>query len=194
MKKIIISFFLLAIVKSGFSQFEQGNILLSGQSSFGFSSEKTKFDGNDVSKQTTFSLTPAVGYFFVDNLAAGLLLDVSSSKAESETSDAESKNSTFSVGPFVRYYLQQKIFFQADLGFGSSKSEFSSGGSTSDSDYSVFSFGLGAGYAAMISDRVAIEPMLRWGSLSEKADGADEPLITSGISIGVGVAVYLGGD
>ncbi len=194
MKKIIITVLLLAIVKIGFSQFEQGNILLSGQSSFGFSSEKSKFDGNDVSKQTSFSLTPAAGYFVVDNLAVGLLLNVSSSKTESETSDAESKNSTFTVGPFVRYYLQQKIFFQGDLGFGSTKSEFTSGGSSSDSDYSVFSFGIGAGYAAMISDRVAIEPMLRWGSLSEKADGADEPLITSGISLGVGVTVYLGGD
>ena len=194
MKKLITTLVLVVVVQSAFAQFTKGTILLGGSSSFGFSSMKTTYDGNDYSKTTAYELSPMAGYFVADNIAIGASIDFSGEKTEYEFSDSESKSSGITFSPFARYYLESKVFFEGSSGFGSEKDEFNSGGSDIENDASVFKFGIGVGYAAMISDKVAIEPMIGYGSLSRKYDGDDNKYKTSGFQLGVGVTVYLGGD
>lgn len=178
------------------AQFEQGKILISGSSGFSLSSLTTKAKtGNTTTKtqkSTSISLDPRVGYFVIDNLALGAGISVSTAKYTNEVNDSESKSTSFSFGPFARYYFQPGIFGEGSVGFGSGKSEYTNGPVSNTSKYSTFNLGLGVGYAAFISDNVAIEPLLKYVSYSEKPNGGNTKTIDAGITLNIGITVYLG--
>lgn len=84
---------LVMITGASFAQTAKSTWLLGGSAGFN-SSKQGDF------KWTQFNLSPNAGYFFMNNLAAGLSLDFSSYKEEN--TDAQTM---FSVGPFIRYYF-----------------------------------------------------------------------------------------
>lgn len=196
MKKVIFTIACLTIVCAAFAQFDQGTILISGESGLSISalSNKAKNDGNStkLSNSTSFSFSPAAGYFVIDKLAVGLNLDLGTSKTKDNDDDFESVNTSISVGPFARYYITKGLFGEFALGIGSQKDKETFDGDTDETKYSTFSWGLGAGYAIMISDQVAFEPSLGYGSVALKPDGGDGKLVSAGLLINVGVSVYLG--
>lgn len=196
MKKVIFTIACLAIVCSGFAQFTKGTILLSGESGLGISAltTKAKDSGNStkLGNSTSFSFSPAAGYFLIDNLALGLNLDLLTSKYKDDNTGAKSTSTSFTVGPFVRYYITKGLFGEFNLGVGSEKDKYEATGGTNEDKSSLFRWSLGAGYAIMISDQVAFEPSLGYLSMASKPDGGSGRFVTSGLVVNVGVAVYLG--
>src|SRR3954464_698760 len=88
MKKLFITSLIVFACASAFAQFEKGRILAGGGVSFSATTSKTKTDNATTtnSKTTSFDFGPKAGYFFMDNFAAGLGLDLSSSSTKQEGS------------------------------------------------------------------------------------------------------------
>jgi hypothetical protein len=194
MKKSVLIVCMFCISVASYSQFEQGTILAGGSVNFSTITEKYKTGSTTVTNgnTTSFSFMPQGGYFVIDNLAVGAGINLAFSKYKPDNdqlSYLEYKTSTIQLSPFARYYLQ-KVFFQGQVGFGSAKSEDYEG---DDDKFSVMSWSLGVGYAAFLSDDVAIEPSIVYGSQSRKLKDSDPVYkdIDGGLLLSVGLQVYL---
>ncbi|MBE7173315.1 MAG: outer membrane beta-barrel protein [Williamsia sp.] len=140
MKKHLLG--LLACVVIGFAasaQTEAGNYLAGGN-----------FNLNTAKNDFRLALTPSVGYFIINNLAAGANVDLEYSKVGSN------KTTVFGIGPFARYYLGTlniRPFAHANVNFTSNRSKNTTGSDT----YNGSNYFLGAGLAAFINRNVAVE-------------------------------------
>lgn len=93
------------------AQITKGNWLMGGSGSL--SNYKDTFNGIRQ-EGTNFSLFPNIGYFFVDNLSAGALMQVSFSSSYSGT--------VYGLSPFIRYYFLDtdksiNVFSEVSYGF-----------------------------------------------------------------------------
>lgn len=171
-KKIIYLVFFGALfltLNTANAQLESGSLLIGGD--VGFSSFSPKGGGGSV---TSFNISPAVGYFVIDNLALGAKINYNSASAGGET------ESIFAAGPFARYYIgDSKIFGEAMYGFGSTSF---AGNSSSLSIIQV-----AVGYAAFLNDHVALEPEFYWNTQSVEGEN-----IGSTIGLNIGLQIYIG--
>jgi hypothetical protein len=153
---------LFAVCLSGgtaIAQINKGTFLVGASSNLGFSSTSTEISDDNVN---VFLLDVSGGYFVIDNLALGL------SFGYSKYSYEDFDGSSTSFGLFGRYYVNGKVFL--GLGFASAKVE--------DSD-AVNSIPLEVGYAAFVTDNIAIEP-----SLSYSLGLGDNESNTFGLQVG----------
>lgn len=156
MKKI---FAMLAITAIGFganAQTGKGTWLVGG--SAGFNSEKSAAAGS--SSVSILNISPNAGYFFMDNLAAGLSVSLISASGSGSTA------TQFNAGPMVRYYFTEigsnaKLFAHANFGFGSTSY-------TGASSVSSTNWGIKAGPAFFLTKNVALEATLGYGSSKVK--------------------------
>lgn len=166
MKKVLlIAVVSLCALVSANAQINQGTILVGAASNFGFSNVSP--DGGD--SYSVFDLHGKAGYFFIDNLAAGIDLDYGKQDEESQ----------FGFGVFGRYYLNNVIILGASL--GTYKEDYG------DSDASATVLGIEGGYAAFITDAIAIEPTLNIDLYSGDFDATK-------FGLNVGFTFYLGRD
>jgi hypothetical protein len=177
MKKIFMVAVATILFQAGFSQVNQGNWLVGGNA--GFSSSKY-----GELKTSTVEFSPNAGYFFIDNFAGGLRLDIQSVKQKMGSMDQ--KASSTSIAPFVRYYFlpaSQKVnvFADASYGFGSMKAD--EGERVSISGYSIM-----AGPAIFLSPNTAFEVTVGYGST--KVEDDDER--TNTFQFGLGFQIHLG--
>lgn len=161
MKKTLLTLFAAITVFAASAQIEQGTILVGASSNAGFSS--TSIDGVD-DNSTSFNIGLKGGYFVIDNLAVGLTFEYQKEKFGDSEFDATG------FGLFGRYYVNGKIF--AGAGFQSIK--------FGDADAETF-IPLEVGYAAFITDNIAVEPSLNYVI----GDG------NSTFGLGVGFTLYL---
>lgn len=160
MKKVLLTVFAACLVFAASAQISKGTILVGGSSNLNFIS-----NNEDAGDDSNFTLDLKGGYFFMDNLTAGLNLYYDK---YSEADDA-----TVGIGPFVRYYVNGKIIL--GLGFNS----------ISQGDVSGSAIPLEVGYAWFLGDAVAVEPTLNYTSYGGDFDGAS-------FGLKVGISVYLG--
>ncbi|GGX03289.1 porin family protein [Aquimarina muelleri] len=161
MKKIIltalavVSFTLASAQEENGSGFAKGDVFISG--GFGFGSEKT---GDD--KTNTFNISPRVGFFVSENIAAGARINFSSEKREFGTN--EETYSTTSLGAFGRYYISpaSKFSLFGELGVDYIASKFKEEGEPDDKS-NGFGFGFAPGVSYFISNNFALEAT--WGIL-----------------------------
>jgi Outer membrane protein beta-barrel domain len=177
MKKILLAVTLLTSGLASFSQVNKGQWLAGGTAGF----ESSKFGSDDDSKTTSFTFSPAAGYFFINNFAGGLRASINSVKDHNE--DAFT---SVLFAPFVRYYFLpaiQKVNILADAsyGFGSMKSGESE---------SFNQFAIAAGPAVFLSPNTALEFTLQYRSQGGDAFGGDDRLNSFGVN--VGFQVHLG--
>jgi outer membrane protein len=196
MKKTIFTLLVVFASFGAFAQFEQGTMLVGGDFGVEFTTSKTKFDGQTETngKYTEFSLSPNFGYFVIDNLAVGANLGLSMSSYKPEGFDGKSTGTSLTFGPFVRYYFPMKIFLQGSVGIGTMKSKDDFGGDVDEEKFSLFGTQLGAGYAIMLNDNVALEPMVGFQSLAQKNKTTGEPEyknVDSGLFLRLGFQIYL---
>ncbi|WP_347157009.1 hypothetical protein [Pontibacter chitinilyticus] len=140
---------------------------------------------NFKTDQFSLDLAPDAAYFVSDNAALGAEVQLGFTAYDGGA------NFRYGITPLARYYFPEgaapthRWFGEARVGLA--------GSSTKDSDEdAVFSsvFGLGAGYAHFIAQNVALEGVLRWTRTHADIDvGSGE----SGLSVGVGLQVYLPG-
>lgn len=189
MKKTIGTLALFLCFSSiGYCQFTKGKFLAGGSFSANFNSYN---NGGISYKSNSISFFPQVGYFLMDNLAAGagLSLSYSSYKAPSGSITGELTSSSISFSPFARYYMD-KFFGQATFELGSSKTK------TDNTNLSNVSFknsgwSLSAGYAYLLNENVAIEPQIGYGTSYVKNDSGNKT--TNGnLFLKVGIQVYIG--
>jgi outer membrane protein len=193
MKKLFTTSIIVFVCFSAFAQFEKGRILAGGSVGFSATTNKTKTDNatNTNSKTTSFSLSPRLGYFFIDNLAGGLELDMSTSSTKDDGSNDKDTYSSLTFSPFVRYYLQPGIFFQGQYGIGPGSSKSENGSTTIKTKYTNSNWSLGVGYAHFLAGNVAIEPFIGYGAESRKAKSSDIRNVNSGLFINIGFQIYL---
>lgn len=178
MKKVLLVAFATILVQVGFSQINQGQWLVGGN--VGFSSSKW---GEE--KTTTFEFAPNAGYFFINNFAGGLRLDINSTKVDDGFGDDDKVTAT-TIAPFVRYYFlpaaqKVNIFADASYGFGSYKVNGGDG-------QSVSGFSFQAGPAIFLSPNTALEITLGYNSLKfEDIDDRNNTFL-----VNVGFQIHLG--
>jgi len=177
MKKL--TFSLIAVFMSLLisAQIDQGSIMLSG--SLGFSSQNPTIETKtgsvtktvDGIQSSSFEFGFYGGFFFMDNMSAGLNVGIGNSKSvykstfgNIETIDTD-KSSSFTIAPSLRYYfeLDPKLFVFGELiaGFGSARSidELKVGTvtTTEETNYSLMGFGIIPGFYYMMSQKVGLE-------------------------------------
>lgn len=145
------------------AQISQGAILVGASSNFGFNSISP--DGGDSYSQ--FDLHGKAGYFFAENIAGGLLLDFAK----------EDEFSQFGFGVFGRYYVNGNIILGASLSTNKLDPGVGDGAS-------FMGLGIEGGYAAFITDAIAIEPTLNIDLYSGDYDATR-------FGLNVGFAFYL---
>jgi len=181
MKKVLFAAFLLVSSNAIFAQINQGNWMVGGNVNF------THSKIGDA-KSNHFNISPDAGYFFIDQLAAGLRLNYGSDKVKG----ADDASTDWTVSPFVRYYFlpsgqMVNIFVDGSYGFGK----------TGDKDkvsYNQFEFM--AGPAVFLSPNVALEFALFYrskGGDAYKTLTSDDRLNQFGVNIGFQIHLGNGG-
>ena len=218
-KKLLFAVIFLTInVGLLIAQTNQGNVLVGVSSTLslagtgsdlmnlGFSSVKYKSDADgydepDADKMTNINLLPKFGYFFIDNLALGLGVNIAlSTNKDGEDNDKYSQT-LLSVEPFMRYYIPTaKVFpfFELSGSFGSIKNKFESD-DWGDEEYesSVMSIGGGVGIAAPLGDKVTFDVMAGYNSLTvkDKEDNDDNDRTVIGtFGLKLGFTILLGSN
>lgn len=196
MKKYIFTLTLMALSAGVFAQFNQGTKMVGGTVSFSSTTAKEKFDNTTrkYATYTSFSVAPQFGYFVADRFAIGAALDFDIDNDKSKTNDRNITYTTIQIAPFVRYYLPVNVFFEGQFGVGTTKtSGTNANGSTAEGKENVTSWSVAAGYAIMINESVAVEPMLGYGSIAYKNPDAanDYKTVHPGIFLQVGFQIYL---
>ena len=193
MKKIF-TILCAGILTLGLSaQTDAGNIMLEGNSNLNFTSmsiSSVEVDGTslDVDDDGTsqFGLDVVGGYFFMDGLAGGLILDYSSSSA------GDASSSSMTIGPIVRYYIGESgMWGQLSYGIGSSSED---DGTNSYDGPSISALGFGVGYAVWLSDNVAFNPSLGYSMVTSTMDLGSVDMVTKsgGLVFKAGISVHLG--
>jgi len=168
MKKFFIFLTAFLFAASAFAQYEQGSVRVGGASNLGFSS--MKYNGAS-SSMNTFDLQVNAGYFLMDNLSADadLLLNFD------DTFDM----TTVTIGVGARYYLPINVF--AGAGADMLLYKYDGGSATG------FGVNLKIGYAAFLTDNIAIEPVISYRlGLTDENKGTK----ISGLSAGIGISLY----
>jgi hypothetical protein len=165
MKKVIFSFVMIAtaFVSNAQDGFSKGSKFLSGN--FGISSSDNK---DEVTKTSSFSVNPSVGYFISDNLAVGVGLGIGSNKVTVD-GDTESESSTMSFGGFGRYYFSPKskftMFGHLGVNYNSSDEKVADFKTTGIEAF------VAPGFNYWISNKLALEAVIgKIGYSTSKAD------------------------
>jgi hypothetical protein len=170
-----------------------GSVSGSELMSLGYAS--TKYGNSDDYKTTTFNLMPRGGYAPIDNLAVGLDIILSTYTEKSSSNDSKQSSTTIEAAPFARYYYplsKVNLFGEATVGFGTENSKYSSGSYDSSYKYGIFMFGIGAGAAIPIGEKVSFDTMLSYihSSWNPKDSDESEKETASGVLLKMGFTVY----
>jgi hypothetical protein len=183
MKKLFI-FGLMFLPFVGLSQVKKEQWLIGGNGMFTWSKSKTL-------TLTSWQLTPAVGYFFMDKFAAGLRGNFFSDKYDYGSS-GKFRFATVTIGPFVRYYFlptDQKVNLFADAAFGYSWGKNRNWNPEGHSNYHYYNAAFMFGPAIFLNEHTALEITLGYNYLSR---GPVDTTITHRIQVGVGLQIHLG--
>lgn len=196
MKKVLISTIVGCLfLSTSLAQTQQGSFLAGGTISLAFEKEKQKDDAATVDgdSHTDISFAPLGGIFFADGMVAGTGINVSSSVRESDDGTFKSTTTSLGLMPFFRYYHDSGLFGHGSLELGTAKVKNESGGTTTETDFGVFAFEVGPGYAIFLNENVAVEGLLTYGSrtLSFKDSPNDLKDISTGILIRFGFTVFI---
>ena len=196
MKKLLVLLLMLSAVQIGIGQTEKGRILtgaildLSGDfnsfllapaNTIGVSFTTTKlendFTTSDERRLTTFSFSPRMAYFLIDDFALGFNLLYLFQNSKPENSSSESQLTIYAGGPFVRYYFPLKKlrpFVEIYGVFGEIATTFSGfGGGEEQFKTSLTDLYGGAGIAYFIGKNVSLEAQLGYRALT--AEDMDSP-------------------
>jgi outer membrane protein len=215
---IVLAFLLFCI--AGFSQdiesttednpLSKGTIFLSGQSSF-----RAGLNGIDdsSSKNSSYSISPTIGYFLIDNLVVGAGVNMFGSKStrniseESLIYERESRSKGVLITPFARYYFNTgkiKPYIDASIGYGNGRGSSESITIVNDvettfdgtSKNSTTRYSVTGGAAIFLSKDISIDTGIRY----DKGDSKSEPSSGSGnesessfsaLNLVGGISIYL---
>lgn len=176
-----------------YSQITKGNWLVGGSGSFSYTDNKSAAYTNYKSNQ--LSISPNVGYFFIDKLAFGTKISILTSKANFPSTPTYqnylAKSSSYGFGPFGRYYLlntesQYNILIEGSYQYQIRNSKVS----TTNSKQNANSYSFSAGPVIYFNSSVGIEFTI--GFSSEKFAGFSRR--NNSISANLGFQIHLEKD
>jgi hypothetical protein len=194
----IILLLLILVGGSAYGQLKKGSFMIGG--SMGFSSSSTpSFNGTtgrtENVKATSVSCAPAIRYFLIDNLAAGITLSINGSN----TKASYGKGSSFGIqaGPTVRYYFPFGKFavfptIAATWGKDKSKTDFVPSVQLPDNEveWSTATYAGGVGLAWFIANNVSIDGILYYQSNDTGIQNSDTDPVNS-VIFNVGIQVFI---
>jgi hypothetical protein len=191
MKLLSIVFLTFISLSSSMAQFKQGTVMIGGSLSGSFETHYYKSGGTTTADYTHRSLTfaPLGGFFVANNLAVGLGMSVTTEKTDYKQTSGNLSYVSSDIGPFVRYYFHG-FFVHGEFQLGTTTSRYS--GSTNETQNNT-SWKGGIGYAWLLNDHVAVEPLFGYGSINFKdtSSGSSYKESSPGISFQLGFQVYL---
>lgn len=148
------------------SNIRQGDWMAGGSLSF----SSSKYSGSSTSINN-LNFSPDLGYFFINNFAGGVRVNVNYLKSGS--GNTETKNTYQLYAPFVCYYFlppteKVNVFAEAGYGFGNSKSTFTNNitsATSTTTSASINGYDLRAGVAVSLVPAVALEIGADYNSL-----------------------------
>lgn len=152
-------------------------------------------DQNGI-KSSSINLSPNVGYFFLDKLAAGMDVGFYTSKTKFGPTD-KSRLTGYGISPFVRYYVlpasnKVNLFAEGSYGWASGKSKTSSG-FTNASKSHAYTFS--AGPVFFINQNVAIEISAGYTkSNSKQLDYVSSKSEDKSLHVSIGFQIHLGSN
>lgn len=192
MKKVItlLSLFFFSFVAVAqmnvITQTQRGNFIVGSR--IGFSTAKSSVDvqatsGNikgDGGSASQFNLSPAIGYFFLDNFALGISMDwlrtTSSTGIDlngNNASPQETDNNNLLFGPFVRFFLpfdDKAFFIGSTVGFGNSRNQFVSDGKSQSINNNILSVSVGPGFTIFSKNGIALEALVKYNFARSKSE------------------------
>lgn len=183
---------------------DQGNFVVG--SLMGVSTANSKVSTGGVESKGLsayqFSIAPNIGYFFADNLAAGLGVDFTRSRVQ-QPDQEETDDSDLLFGPFLRYYLpvddQVALFLAANFGFGNSTDVQDIAGSRQSIQTNIFAAGVGPGFTIYAPSGLGLEAILKYNFARSKFDteiggvSASSTTRTNQFALSLGLQYYFGG-
>ncbi|MDH5475042.1 MAG: hypothetical protein OEX22_05065 [Cyclobacteriaceae bacterium] len=202
MKKIVLTLS-LGVLLAGFSYSQKttkGTKMASGTIGLTFNTEK-RDDGTAITtrgKYSAINMNPNVGYFIMDGLAVGGGINIATSNYKRDGSADKLNTTSLAFAPFARYYTDMGLFghVSVSLGSGKEKDTQDNGGgnvTVTETNFGLFGFEFGGGYAYFLNDNVAVEPMLIYGSnsIKDKTAAPNTKEIHGGIQFRIGISVFL---
>lgn len=192
---------ILLLAGTAYAQTEKGRYLVSARSSLDFNYSKSNVQGSLVfpegQSQTdyTFSISPAVGTFVIDNLA--FTFQISYAMKDGDTDDFTSQ---LSVLPGLLYYVPTGVMVRPFLQVGGgyvdviTKQESSNGGYNVGS-HKGYALAGGLGFAFFVKENVSIDltgqcmAIKPFNSNRYSPEGSSSESI-SGISGSIGFSIF----
>jgi hypothetical protein len=202
LNRVLTTIVISLLVLSLNAQTTAGKLLLGGSSSMGFAASTNKWkddngSGTD-SKDLSFNLTPQVGFFVINGLAVGLVLDIEYAASKDDASNDKDISTTVVAGPFVRYYFGSskiKPFVEGSGGFGVYSDKYDPDeGNTITDKYGVMALQGKGGVAFFLNDAVSLELGLSYNYLSVKPKEDNDTnfkMMNGGIAMDIGIVVVL---
>jgi hypothetical protein len=195
---IVISLFVLSLN----AQTTAGKLLLGGSSNMGFSASTNKWKNDNGSgtdsKDLNLNLSPQVGFFVINGLAVGLVMEINYSSSKDDATNDKSISTTLVAGPFVRYYFGSskiKPFVEGSGGFGLYVDKYDPDeGNTLTDKYGVMALQGKGGVAFFLNDAVSLELGLSYNYMTAKAkedNDTNYKTINGGIGMDIGIVVVL---
>lgn len=189
MQKTLLSLIVLFSTFSGFAQINKGQFLVGGTGSF-YSKDQNS------TKSTNFTLSPNVGYFFLDKLAGGISTNLGYTHTKFSI-DQKISTKNYTISPFVRYYVlpaSNKVNFlaQASYGWGKGTTSYSSNDAKFKVNSDFFSFA--AGPVFFITPNVAAELTAGYGQTHYKSESSsmENKSKNKNFQLGIGFQIHLG--
>lgn len=133
---------------------------------------------------------PNVGYFFINKVAGGLRLSLSS---DTHSSDGDKyRRSNNGIAPFIRYYfllLEQKINIFGEGAYGYAWSRYKDISNSGSYTYHYNNFSLLAGPAIFLDEHTALAITLGY---TYSTRGPVDSTITNKFQLGVGLQIHFG--
>ena len=187
---------ILSVAGTSFSQTQEGSMFLGGGFTFSSMSLKEK-EGNitrDIGRLSTVEFNPMAGYFIMDGIAVGLILDLQRQGLKYTDDDREVSHSV-SIGPQGRFYTQLGPFFQGQVSLGGGAERFiADNGDEEKYPFRLVSWGMGIGYPYFLNENVALEPLLLFRAQNrtrEVPGDEDETLKFRGLMLQIAFVYYL---
>jgi hypothetical protein len=181
MKKAIVLLIAIFMTTSIHAQIDKGYWLLAGSGSYSRHTVKKPH----TSIETLLVFTPRIGYFLIDNLASGLVVDWETYTVQSGVSMSKQKITQFKAGPFIRYYFLKtntplNLFAEGNISFGKFDQK-----NVHDADIMQFMFA--AGPVLYFNSSIALELSMGYRSMEIKSSTGSEKKQSVLFSIGFNV-------
>jgi len=173
------------------AQTEKGKFSISGRSSIEGAYFSNRIYGDNISigdreamdvDGYSFSITPSLSYFVIDNLSIGGQATYSISNG-----DYQSKTTEFILMPTVAYYIPTGKVVRPFVALGAGYANVS----MEDMSFSGFTWAGGVGAAFFISNNISIDLMAEYAELSARtSNNSNYKYSTKGLGGSVGLSVY----